>query len=177
MQCNKAARLSVDILNKTAGFLFAVLIALICETIHLLFGVLIILMLMGIVLYMVMPEINYESSSNLKLSNLTTNLQSVRAQLELYRLHHNGAYPADITKGLTMKTDSDGTVSDTGEYGPYMEQFPANPFVDNAVQAVKANGADGEGWSYRPTSHARNCRPGECYTRVFFANTPGHEGL
>jgi len=98
-------------------------------------------------------------------SNLTTNLQSIRAQLELYRLHHNGAYPADIVDGLTRKTDADGTVSESGEFGPYMQQFPANCFVEGEDDAVKTSGAEGEGWCYDPE------------TGEFRANTPGHEEL
>lgn len=105
------------------------------------------------------------SADDEKLSNLTTNLQSIRAQLELYRLHHGGSYPANITDGLTRKTKSDGTVDASGAYGPYMCSFPANAFVDDPVEAVKTSGGPGEGWSYDPE------------TGVFVANTPGHEDL
>jgi len=100
-----------------------------------------------------------------KLANLTTNLQSIRAQLELYRLHHNGKYPSNIVAGLTKKTDDDGTVNAAGAYGPYMQEFPANPFVYDSAEAVKTSGRPGEGWSY------------DSKTGVFVANTPGHEQL
>ena len=99
------------------------------------------------------------------ISKLTTNLRSIRAQLELYKLHHDGAYPADIVEGLTRKSNSDGVVSDTGRFGPYMREFPANPFVEDAAGAVKASGGSGEGWSYEPE------------TGAFFANTYGHKDL
>jgi general secretion pathway protein G len=100
-----------------------------------------------------------------KLSHLVSSMQSIRAQLELYRMHHHDRYPADITEGLTRKTDCNGTVSASGACGPYLQQFPANPFVDDPAQAVKTSGVDGEGWYYNSTS-------GE-----IFANTPNHEGL
>lgn len=100
-----------------------------------------------------------------KPSMLAENLQSIRAQLELYRLHHGGAYPADINTQLTSKTDTDGTINKLGAYGPYMQKFPANPFVDDPTQAVKAGGVAGEGWSY------------DSVTGAFAANTVGHENL
>lgn len=96
---------------------------------------------------------------------LTTNLQSTRAQLELYRLHHNGNYPTDIIVQLTKKTDADGTVNAAGAYGPYMQAFPANSFVADPVEAIKVSGAPGEGWFYDPA------------TGVFRANTLEHKGL
>jgi len=111
-----------------------------------------------------LAQIEHEANLS-KLSNLTTNLQSVRAQMELYRLHHNGSYPTNIADGLTKKTKSDGTVDAAGAYGPYMCRFPANPFVEDEAQAVKTSGADGEGWSYDPRSG------------VFTANSPGHEDM
>jgi len=118
----------------------------------------------AIVFFFVAPQFTC-TGSDAPLSNLTTNLQSVRAQLELYRLHHNGEYPKDVVAGLTKKTDSDGTVTESGELGPYMLGFPANPFVDDPVKAVKSRGASGEGWFYKPE------------TGGFFASTPGHANL
>ncbi|MBT3199163.1 MAG: prepilin-type N-terminal cleavage/methylation domain-containing protein [Phycisphaerales bacterium] len=107
--------------------------------------ILIVVIILGILAAIVVPQFT-EASSDAKLSNLTTNLQAIRAQLELYRLHHNGVYPADVAVGLTTKTDSDGNAG--GIYGPYMQQFPANPFVDDAAAAVLCDGAVGSGWSY-----------------------------
>jgi general secretion pathway protein G len=103
-----------------------------------------------------------EGSNDAKLSNLMTNLQSVRAQLELYKLHHK-IYPTDVAVGLTSKTNADGTINKSGAYGPYMKQFPANPYVDDLTQALKTSGVDGEGWSY------------DSATGTFAANTAGHE--
>ena len=114
--------------------------------------ILIVVIILGILAAIVVPQFT-EASSDAKLSNLTTNLQAIRAQLELYRLHHNGAYPADVSVGLTSKTDSDGTVNaSSGAYGPYMQQFPANPFIDDAAKAILADGVSGSGWSYTAAS-------------------------
>ena len=125
--------------------------------------ILIVVIILGILAAIVVPQFT-EASSDAKLSNLTTNLQSIRAQLELYRLHHNGSYPTNIVDGLTKKTTQDGTVDASGAYGPYMQQFPANPFIDDAADAVKTDGASGSGWSYTAASGA------------FTANSTGHTG-
>lgn len=106
-----------------------------------------------------------EAHAKAKLSNLTTNLMTIRAQLEFYTLHHDGKYPADVVEGLTKKTDAGGVVSAVGEFGPYIHVFPANPFVNDPDAAVKTSGADGDGWFYNPN------------TGEFRPNSPGHEGL
>lgn len=126
--------------------------------------ILIVVIILGILAAIVVPQFT-EASSDAKLSNLTTNLQSIRAQLELYRLHHNGNYPADVTVGLTSKTTSAGVVDAAGAYGPYLQQFPANPFIDDAAAAVLTDGAAGSGWSYTAA------------TGAFVANSAGHGGL
>ena len=126
--------------------------------------ILIVVIILGILAAIVVPQFT-EASSDAKLSNLTTNLQSVRAQLELYRLHHNGSYPTNITDGLTKKTTSAGVVDAAGAYGPYMQQFPANPFIDDADDAVKTDGVAGSGWNYTAA------------TGVFLAHSAGHTTL
>jgi len=125
--------------------------------------ILIVVIILGILAAIVVPQFT-EASSDAKLSNLTTNLQSIRAQLELYRLHHNGSYPTNISDGLTKATTSAGVVDAAGAYGPYMQQFPANPFIDVAADAVKTDGVAGSGWSYTAASGA------------FIAFSTGHTG-
>ena len=105
------------------------------------------------------------SSKSPKGPSLKATLQSIRSTLELYRLHHDGAYPKNIVDGLTKKTGADGTVSETGEFGPYMEVFPANPFVDDESKAIETDGLPGSGWYYNSQ------------TGTFRANTDGHKKL
>ena len=126
--------------------------------------ILIVVVILGILAAIIIPQFT-SAAEDSKLSNLVSNLQSVRAQLELYKMHHNETYPTNITTQLTSKTDSDGTVNASGAYGPYLYVFPANPFIDDAAAAVKTSGAAGEGWSYTAG------------TGVLVANTAGHGGL
>ena len=126
--------------------------------------ILIVVMILGILAAIVIPQFT-SAAEDSKLSNLLSNLQSIRAQLELYKMHHNETYPTNLTAQLTSKTDSDGTLNPAGAYGPYLHMFPANPFVDDAAEGVKTSGAAGEGWSYTAA------------TGVIIPNTAGHGGL
>jgi general secretion pathway protein G len=126
--------------------------------------ILIVVMIISILAAVIIPQYT-SASEDSKLSNLKSNLQSIRAQLELYKMNHNETYPDDITVGLTQRTDSDGSVNASGLHGPYLIMFPANPFVDNPVQAVRTNGTPPAGWDYDKN------------TGVIVANTTGHGGL
>jgi len=126
--------------------------------------ILIVVIILGILAAIVIPQFT-SAAEDSKLSNLTSNLQAIRAQLELYKMHHNETYPTNINTQLTSKTKTDGTVDASGAYGPYLHLFPANPFIEDAAEAVKTSGAAGEGWSYNSA------------TGVITANSTGHSGL
>ena len=131
--------------------------------------ILIVVTILVILAAIVVPHFT-NAAEDSKLSNLMSNLQSIRAQLELYKMHHSenffgSKYPTNINTQLTGKTDADGTVNAAGAYGPYLHIFPANPFVDDPAEAVKTSGAAGEGWSY------------DAATGVIVPNTAGHAGL
>ena len=126
--------------------------------------ILIVVMILAILAAIIVPQFTNATEES-KMSNLLSNLQSLRAQLELYKMHHNETYPTDINNQVTQKTNSDGTLNATGAYGPYLHLFPANPFVDDPVKAVKTTGAAGEGWSYNSA------------TGVIRPNTAGHGNL
>ncbi len=84
-------------------------------------------------------------------SNLISQLQIVRSQLELYMVQHNGQYPDLETNGwdlLTLKTTAAhatlaaGTKPAAGVtyYGPYLRLPPRNPFTNGSAIGVD--------WSY-----------------------------
>lgn len=126
--------------------------------------ILIVVVILGILAAIIIPQFT-SAAEDSKLSNLVSNLQAIRAQLELYKMHHNETYPTNPNTQLTQKTDSDGTLNATGAYGPYLLMFPANPFVDDPAKAKLTTGGAGEGWTYTSTSG------------VLTANTTGHSGL
>ena len=103
--------------------------------------ILIVVIILGILAAIVIPQFT-EASDDARTSALASDLQTIRAQLELYKMQHAGAYPADLVTALTT---SDGT------YGPYMTKFPSNPFVTGAKASTVDTttlGGGTAGWFY-----------------------------
>jgi type II secretion system protein G len=99
---------------------------------------LIVVVILGIVAAIVIPTF-VDASTDAKVSALKTNLHTVRAQLELYKIQHNDAYPAnaDFINAMTVG-DALG--------GPYMLSIPTNPFTNAATVGNGAMGASA--WFY-----------------------------
>lgn len=124
--------------------------------------VLIVVVILGILAATVLPQFA-SSGEDAKESALVTDLQTVRGQIELYRLQHNATVPAagttDETKfldAMLLSSDVDGTTGPIGTkpFGPYfIGQFPPNPFNGQSdVTVVNAdplpNADDSTGWLY-----------------------------
>ncbi|MCC7146603.1 MAG: prepilin-type N-terminal cleavage/methylation domain-containing protein [Phycisphaeraceae bacterium] len=114
--------------------------------------ILIVVVILGILAAIVIPQFT-NASETAKGSNLVSQLQTVRSQLELYQVQHNGNYP--VTDGLidwtllTSRTDVNGGAVDAGEtaFGPYLQKAPQNPFIADATStSVAAAVADGVAW-------------------------------
>ncbi|MBN1436299.1 MAG: prepilin-type N-terminal cleavage/methylation domain-containing protein [Sedimentisphaerales bacterium] len=116
--------------------------------------ILIVVIILGILAAIVIPQFT-EASDSAKESSLYSNLQSLRAQCELYKFEHDGEYPWHANAGgiatdsiitnLTTATDSDHVAG--GDLGPYMVDVPINPFADNesddaVFDAVAGDGVD-----------------------------------
>ncbi len=116
--------------------------------------ILIVVIILGILAAIVIPQFT-EASSDARESALATDLQTVRSQLELYKVQHLDDYPvaANFVAQLIGKTDQDGTLNAAGAYGPYMQNFPNNPFADslNTVEVEADNaglGGGSHGWHF-----------------------------
>jgi general secretion pathway protein G len=124
--------------------------------------VLIVVVILGILAAIVLPQFA-SSSEDAKESALIQNLQTVRSQIELYRLQHNSTLPAAGTTleatfldALLLSSDADGTTGAIGTkpFGPYfIGQFPPNPFSGKkGVKVVNADplpaADDATGWIY-----------------------------
>lgn len=116
--------------------------------------ILIVVVILGILAAIVVPQFT-EASGEAKEARLLQDLQSVRSQIELYKLQHAGALPgsgsASIVEALTGMTDIEGTLLAAGTapgkgvYGPYLQKIPDNPFVAVAVdgQTIEGGAVDG----------------------------------
>lgn len=108
--------------------------------------VLIVVIVLGILAAIVVPQFS-SASSDANLAALQTNLQTIRAQIELYKAQHNGSYPtlANFTAQMTAGTNADGTPGTA--FGPYLLSIPNNPFTN--VNTITTNAAAaGQGWYY-----------------------------
>ncbi|MGA2798197.1 MAG: type II secretion system protein [Thermoguttaceae bacterium] len=93
--------------------------------------VLIVVIIMALLAATIIPQFS-SSTSDAKKSALNFNLHTLRSQIEMYKVHHNGAPPkqSSFADQMTKKTNVDGSINAaSGLYGPYFQQpVPANPY-------------------------------------------------
>jgi len=100
--------------------------------------VLIVVVVLGILAAIVIPQFS-DASSDARVSALTTNLATIRSQLQLYKLQHNDTFPtfASFVNQMTQYTDVAGaaqaTKDATHKYGPYLISIPNNPYTNTNV--------------------------------------------
>src|SRR5439155_6816053 len=88
--------------------------------------ILIVLIILGILAAIVIPQFT-NASQDARKNSLTSQLQTVRSQVELYKLQHQDKLPDLVTTGwtlLTSKSTAQGTISASGSFGPYLQQIP-----------------------------------------------------
>ena len=125
--------------------------------------ILIVVVILGILAAIVIPQFT-EASTEAKLSSLCTDLQTIRSQIELYKIQHNDDLPcgpaegaADFERRMTEQTDIAGNVGT--DYGPYIQKIPSNQFVDSDVIEIDGTvgggvPTTGPGWNFNTTTGA-----------------------
>lgn len=111
--------------------------------------ILIVVVILGILAAIVIPQFT-SASESAKSSSLVSQLQTIRSQLELYQVQHNGDYPTltQMWGNLTGTTKVDGTSG--SDYGPYLQKAPVNPFT-NGSECAADNSKD---WQYTAATGA-----------------------
>ena len=99
----------------------------------------IVVVVFAIIAVVVLPELS-EANERAHVTTVKADLQVLQQLIELYRAQHGGKSPHLNYKGvsrtggfvnrLTQRTRADGKVTANGEYGPYLEEWPVNPFAD-----------------------------------------------
>lgn len=118
--------------------------------------VLIVVVILAILAAAVVPQFS-SSTQDAKVSTSVFNLQTLRAQVQVYKAQHNGVYP-DVLSKLTIATARDGGVpSGNDSYGPYLLEVPECPIVGSADVAAATTStpaviAGGAGWAYHSAS-------------------------
>lgn len=110
--------------------------------------ILIVVIILGILAAIVIPQFT-SASTEARENSLRSQLQSLRSQIELYKLQHGDQVPDLITSWAPLT----GTSTFGGKtYGPYLQTTPANPL--NNSQTVAAAPAAGVGFVYNATTGA-----------------------
>lgn len=115
----------------------------------------IVVSILGILAAIVLPEFHGQAAEA-KESAVKSTLYSVRSQIEMYKMQHNGLFPGYIGTAQVPNVDylynqfigtttvngmptSSRTPSATYPYGPYLVQMPKNPY--NNLATVKLVGS------------------------------------
>jgi general secretion pathway protein G len=118
--------------------------------------ILIVVIILGILAAIVIPQFT-NASTDARKNSLSSQLQTMRSQFELYKLQHNDKLPTaflntgttDDWSGMVGQTDVQGNTTGT-DFGPYLQQKPANPlnqFTKVSITATDpASGVAGCGW-------------------------------
>jgi general secretion pathway protein G len=126
--------------------------------------ILIVVVIMAVLAATIIPQFS-SSTDDAKLNTLSFNLRTLRTQIELYKLHHNGALPTVTTNDLPQlynATDIDGAVGTPGPsypFGPYImgSALPLNPlnnsnYVTSTTTWPPAAATTNGGWFYNPNT-------------------------
>ena len=112
--------------------------------------ILIVVIILGILAAIVIPQFT-NASTSARANSCISQLQTLRSQIQLFKLQHDDALPDLVTNQwnqLLSTTNVTGTVdsSANGIYGPYLQTIPANPL--NTFNTVAAAPGAGVGWVY-----------------------------
>ena len=114
--------------------------------------ILIVVVILGILAAIVIPQFT-SASTEAKESALVSDLQSIRSQVELFKIQHNDILPGEtleadgsitlatavsFVNAMCSKTDQYGVVGTgaTYRFGPYMRKIPVNPFSNATAVTV-----------------------------------------
>jgi general secretion pathway protein G len=113
--------------------------------------ILIVVIILGILAAIVIPQFT-SASSDARNSSLSSTLQSLRSQCELFKTQHNDTPPsaaANLWSSLQNKStmgDTSAASTTVGTFGPYVQNPPLNP-LNNSSFVSSAAGAT-VGWVY-----------------------------
>jgi general secretion pathway protein G len=117
--------------------------------------ILIVVIILGILAAIVIPQFT-NASQNARETSLESTLQTLRSQIQLYKLQHGDTLPNLVTD-WTPLTASTSYGNPAQTFGPYMQAIPVNTLngntnvVDSAVatgQATAPNGYTACGFVY-----------------------------
>ena len=98
--------------------------------------ILIVVVILGILAAIVIPQFT-QASTEAREASLASNLQTMRSQIELYKIQHLDFAPGEaagsmaFVLALTTQSDINGLAGT--DFGPYLLKMPVNPFATGTV--------------------------------------------
>ncbi len=111
--------------------------------------ILIVVIILGILAAIVIPQFT-NASNDARNNSVASTLQTLRGQVELFKIQHGDTPPAQtalisVMQGQTNTTNTT-TVVAGGAFGPYVQSFPTNPV--NGSTGVSTAAGTNVGWVY-----------------------------
>jgi general secretion pathway protein G len=107
--------------------------------------ILIVVIILGILAAIVIPQFS-NASTEARKNSARSLAQTIRSQIELYKLQHKDVLPVLVGSNatgthwapLTTQTGAAGgaPTSATDTFGPYLQQVPSNPLITNPTTAL-----------------------------------------
>src|ERR1051326_5748674 len=102
--------------------------------------ILIVVIILGILAAIVIPQFT-NASQDARVNSVQSTLQTLRSQIELFKVQHADKPPVDTALVSMMTGKSDTTMlstsytagSTSGSFGPYVQVFPTNPINGNST--------------------------------------------
>jgi len=120
--------------------------------------ILIVVVILGILAAIVIPQFT-SASTEAKNNSLKADLQTLRSQIELFKIQHDDTWPGGGMGSLTdVQFVTDMTTRQTyggKAYGPYMQKVPANAFTNSGTMTFVATGShenNAAGWNMDPNT-------------------------
>ena len=123
--------------------------------------ILIVVIILGILAAIVIPQFT-NASNDARQNSIASTLQTVRGQIELYKIQHADTPPPAASMWTQMLNASNTTgatnttANTTYPLGPYVQAAPVNPA--NGQSAVGAAAATNVGWVYTISGSAYTIR-------------------
>ena len=115
----------------------------------------IVIAILGILAAVVIPKFS-SATDQARSTGALSQLVGIRKQIEVWKLYHNDTYPtlAQIQDGasdwgvFTSKTQLDGTVNASGDFGPYFPVPPMNTYTSSTLVVEAGSAVATAGWTY-----------------------------
>jgi general secretion pathway protein G len=118
--------------------------------------ILIVVVILGILAAIVVPQFT-NASQDAQVGNVETQLQTIRSQIELFRVRNNGNYPPALVAGGPATPAAPGAWADLVG-ADYMRSVPINPRTNTADVVAGANpntpvAQGAPGWYFDSATH------------------------